>query len=751
MRARVVRVEVPQATYRFAGFVWTADEQGNQWRLPMPGTVGQWLEEGSFYEVTLEDAESITFENYTFSGAVPIWPLFRKEYVHERTAPISGTPLYRYRILAREAQFERDYEAIVELEQYHYASDEEILAVWHCEHCDLYHDANVRPRCPKCRRWMRFHDLKSATRASRFLVLELVERAPYEPQYVAYVRVDPPLPLMHRRLPDGTVERNIRTRVFPEEWFAHPFHPESLASERRLSWWEAQGHALRETRSPVSRLARVVVHPDYRVDGLGQRALQAMFDWLRERWVPEMRVAKEAVETVAMMARYNPFMEKVGFRYMWDTASGRPVLYYALSERARRYIDAFLKNDPVAREHGGRLYRPRFAIEAPLSGPIVLRNVAKMYRNTLNLESLSKPVQELLEAFGVRQRTIQKYVLRHVNAVFPPGSVNVVLGASGSGKTTLLRVLYAALTGSDNPLYRADGGIIEVPDNARVAILLPGEIEPDFGDEPIAEVLYRITGSEHLAVELLNYAGISDAVLYRAPFRELSTGQKERAKLAYLLAQRPNVLLIDEFVAHLDRNTALRVAQRLAKLAREHNITLIVVLHREEVIPALEPDAIYMVGYGTFFRADEWPERGFRVREPYATYIVEGKKRWELRKHPTRVRGRVGVISNDRLVGTVEIRDVHGPYSVEELAAHYDRHLAEPRFLRQYAGEDKVYVWELEHPRPLHPPRRIRGKRGQQLWIRLEDQGTATRAGEMAQRVSRETSEATTEGEADAQ
>lgn len=669
-QVQVISVDVPQPTYRFAGFLWVTDAAGHRWRLPMPGTVGQWLEEGAQYSLEMEDPDSITFENYTLSGRVPIWPLFAREYTHARRAPVSGEVLYEYRILAREAQFERDYEAIVELEQYHYASDEEILAKWHCEHRQLYHEANTRPRCPKCGRWMRFHDLKSATRASRFLVLELMERSPYEPQYVAYVRGDPPLPLMHRRLPTGEVEKHIRTRVFPPEWFAHPFHPEALTKEHKRSWWDAQGQALRQTRSPVSRLARVVVHPDYRVDGLGQLALRAMCDWLQTRWVPEMRVPKEAVETVAMMARYNPFMEKVGFIYLWDTASGRLVLYYPLSAQARRHIEAFLAEDPVAREHQGRLYRPRFRVEAPLSGPIVMRNVSKVYTNALTLDALSPPVQELLEAFGVRHRVIQKYVLRRVNATFLPGSVNVTLGASGSGKTTFLRMLYAALTGLEDPLYRADSGVIEVPDNARVAMWLPGEVEPDFGDEPIVEVLYRLTGSEHLAVELLSYAGISDAVLYRAPYRDLSTGQKERARLAYLLAHRPNVLLIDEFVAHLDLQTALRVAQRLAKLAREHGITLIVVLHRQEVIPALEPDAVYMVGYGTFFRADEWPERAFRVREPYATYIVEGKKRWELRKHPTRVRGRVGVIANDRLVSTVEIRDVHGPYSVEELMDH---------------------------------------------------------------------------------
>jgi hypothetical protein len=40
-----------------------------------------------------------------------------------------------------------------------------------------------------------------------------------------------------------------------------------------------------------------------------------------------MRRPKVLVETVAMMARYNPFFERADFRYLWDTASGRPVLF----------------------------------------------------------------------------------------------------------------------------------------------------------------------------------------------------------------------------------------------------------------------------------------------------------------------------------------------------------------------------------------------------------------------------------------
>lgn len=34
-----------------------------------------------------------------------------------------------------------------------------------------------------------------------------------------------------------------------------------------------------------------------------------------------MRKRKHLVETIAQMARFNPFFEKVGFKYVWDTAS----------------------------------------------------------------------------------------------------------------------------------------------------------------------------------------------------------------------------------------------------------------------------------------------------------------------------------------------------------------------------------------------------------------------------------------------
>lgn len=349
---RVVGVWVDRYRYRWFGMLEVEGEAGRL-RLPMTGAVAQWFRPGETVLLALRpeaDPQALTFEAYALwrpveAETVPVWPLFQETFVLERGSPLSPTPLYRYTVRAREAGLESDYEAIVDLEQHHYASEAEVLARWWCPEDRTWAEANVRPLCPRCRRPMRFGDLKDATRASRFLVLTLAERMPYEPLYIGYVRIDPPIPLMHRRLPDGTVQPNLRQAIFPAEWFELPFWPERYEEDLQRErpgispfdlWWESQEIALGVCDTRAARLARVVVHPDYRADGLGRLALQAAVAWIRERRIPEMRRPKAVVETVAQMARYNPFMEQAGFRYVGETASGRPVLMLPLEEEAAR-------------------------------------------------------------------------------------------------------------------------------------------------------------------------------------------------------------------------------------------------------------------------------------------------------------------------------------------------------------------------------------------------------------------------------
>ena len=148
-----------------------------------------------------------------------------------------------------------------------------------------------------------------------------------------------------------------------------------------------------------------------------------------------------------------------------------------------------------------------------------------------------------------------------------------------------------------------------MPPGRRVALGL-GEREGDLGEAPILEAVCRRVKDVGAAIEVLNRVGLSDAVLYRARPHELSTGQRERFRLALLLAERPDLLLIDEFAAQLDVPTARRVALGLGKLCREAGVTLVAATHRPEVVAALDPDLLVYVGYGGLTTV---PRRGPRT------------------------------------------------------------------------------------------------------------------------------------------
>ncbi len=111
--------------------------------------------------------------------------------------------------------------------------------------------------------------------------------------------------------------------------------------------------------------------------------------------------------------------------------------------------------------------------------------------------------------------------------------------------------------------------------------------------------------------------------------------------------------------------------------------------------------------------------RGLIVREPYASMIVRGEKTWEIRKRKTSVRGKVLIISNGYAIGEVEIVDVLGPFTVEELAKFESFHRVSKKDLENYSGGKKLYAWVLKNPKEFEEKVKVEVPRGAQVWVRL--------------------------------
>ena len=159
-------------------------------------------------------------------------------------------------------------------------------------------------------------------------------------------------------------------------------------------------------------------------------------------------------------------------------------------------------------------------------------------------------------AFSYRRQK----VLRDVSFVVSPGEVVSVVGANGAGKTTLLKIL-ATLQLPDSGTILVDGqdALLRPLRYRRQLGYLPGRVAL-YEDMTVREYLrYRaiLKGEPSKRVrrrvsEAVEICQIGDVL--RTPIASLSSGLKKRVAIADAMILRPRILLLDDFLAGLDRS-----------------------------------------------------------------------------------------------------------------------------------------------------------------------------------------------------
>ncbi len=86
------------------------------------------------------------------------------------------------------------------------------------------------------------------------------------------------------------------------------------------------------------------------------------------------------------------------------------------------------------------------------------------------------------------------------------------------------------------------------------------------------------------------------------------------------------------------------------------------------------------------------------VRRPYADYLVDGVKKWEIRKRPVKFRGDIVIVTDGKAIGRVTLKDIIGPFDVEELEKYHSNHLADMEFLKDYSRGQKLFAWVIGNP-----------------------------------------------------
>ena len=153
----------------------------------------------------------------------------------------------------------------------------------------------------------------------------------------------------------------------------------------------------------------------------------------------------------------------------------------------------------------------------------------------------------------------KRRVLRDVSFVVSPGEVVAVVGANGAGKTTLMRIL-STICEPDSGTVMMDGqDALRRPLRYRRQVGYLSERVALYDDMTVKDYLnYRasLKGEPGKRVrrrvaEASEMCRITEFL--RTPIRRLSSGMKKRVALADALLLRPRVLILDDFLAGLDR------------------------------------------------------------------------------------------------------------------------------------------------------------------------------------------------------
>ncbi|MEC5320462.1 ABC transporter ATP-binding protein [Brenneria populi subsp. brevivirga] len=199
-----------------------------------------------------------------------------------------------------------------------------------------------------------------------------------------------------------------------------------------------------------------------------------------------------------------------------------------------------------------------------------------------------------LERIG--KRFGEQAVVRDLNLTIPEGAFTALLGPSGCGKTTTLRILAGLEQLSEGRLLLGDKILADrqrhlPPEERNMGMvfqsyaLWPHMTVAENVGYPLK--LKKIDGAARQkrvmeALEEVELASCAD----RSP-QDLSGGQRQRVALARCLVSEPQVMLLDEPLANLDRHLRATMEQTFRDFHRRTGATFIYVTHDQAEAMAL--------------------------------------------------------------------------------------------------------------------------------------------------------------------
>jgi len=183
-----------------------------------------------------------------------------------------------------------------------------------------------------------------------------------------------------------------------------------------------------------------------------------------------------------------------------------------------------------------------------------------------------------------------KKAVNNISFCINNGEIATIIGPNGSGKSTLIKAISRCLKPANGNIYLDDTNIKDMntkfiaqklavlPQVKNVSSDISVEELVSYGRYPHLKFGKRLSKEDK---DIINWAlEKTGLVNMRNRFAvSLSGGERQRAWIAMTLAQKPNVLILDEPTTFLDISYQLEVLELVKELNETLGLTVIMVLH----------------------------------------------------------------------------------------------------------------------------------------------------------------------------
>jgi len=193
-----------------------------------------------------------------------------------------------------------------------------------------------------------------------------------------------------------------------------------------------------------------------------------------------------------------------------------------------------------------------------------------------------------------------KEVIKNINLEINKGEIVSILGPSGCGKTTLLNIILG--------LTEVDTGSIVYDGNDLTDVSMEDRgfniVFQDYALFPNLNAYKNITYGLKNKPNISSKEEVNDLIKLLAleehldkKIDQLSGGQKQRVALARTMVMKPKVLLLDEPLSALDGVIKESIKDRIKTIAKQYNLTTIIVTHDPEEALTLS-DRVLIINEG---------------------------------------------------------------------------------------------------------------------------------------------------------